>query len=186
MADLLPVLILVGASFGAILASVGLFWSWRKWTVFYRKQYWKFWSGPSREALWLTAAAFGSLFLFVHSPPVLVAGMRVVMIKARSLLEKKRRKKVISLAIFWSFIAVLATGFMVMLKESECGSYGQDMAVKNWHLICKDRPRPHDGDKPWYRVAGPYLPYSAYHWQPIGNSFNFVCCPGSNHKTGAP
>ena len=53
----------------------------------------------------------------------------------------------ISLAIFWGFIAVLAAGFMVMMmKESECGSYGQDMAVMNWHLICKDRPRPNDGD----------------------------------------
>ena len=68
------------------------------------------------------------------------------MIKARSLLEKKRRKKVISLAIFWGFIAVLAVGFMVMLKEAECGSYRQDLAVKNWHLICKDRPRPDNGD----------------------------------------
>jgi len=68
------------------------------------------------------------------------------MIKARLHLEKKRRKKAISLAIFWGFIAVLAAGFMVMMKESECGSYGQDMVVKNWHLICKDRPRPYDGD----------------------------------------
>ena len=68
------------------------------------------------------------------------------MIKAQSLFDKKRRKKTITLAIFWGWIAVLAVGFMLMKKESECGSYGQDMALKNWHLICKARPRPYDGD----------------------------------------
>jgi len=68
------------------------------------------------------------------------------MIKARSPFEKKRRKKVISLAIFWGWIAVLLFGFMMMKKEGECGSYGQDMAVKNWHLICKERPRPNDDE----------------------------------------
>ena len=68
------------------------------------------------------------------------------MIKARSLFDKKRRKKAISLAAFCGLIVVLLIGFMAMMKESECGSYGQDMAVKNWHLICKDRPRPDDGE----------------------------------------
>ena len=68
------------------------------------------------------------------------------MIKARSPFDKKRRKKAISLTIFWGWIAVLAVGFMVMKKEGECGSYGQDMAVKNWHLTCKERPQPNDGD----------------------------------------
>ena len=52
----------------------------------------------------------------------------------------------ISLAIFWGWIIVLLIGFMVMKKEGECGSYGRDLAVKNWHLICKVRPRPYDGD----------------------------------------
>ena len=68
------------------------------------------------------------------------------MIKARSPLEKERRKKTISLAIFWGWIIILLIGFMVMMKESECGSYGQDLTVKNWHLNCKDRPQPYDGD----------------------------------------
>jgi hypothetical protein len=68
------------------------------------------------------------------------------MVKVQSHLEKRRREKAISLAIFCGFIAVLVAGFMVMMKESECGSYRQDMVVKNWHLICKDRPRPYDGD----------------------------------------
>ena len=68
------------------------------------------------------------------------------MIKARSHLEKKRMKKAISLAIFWGWIVILLIGFMVMMKESECGSYRQEMVVKNWHLICKDWPRPYDGD----------------------------------------
>ena len=68
------------------------------------------------------------------------------MIKVRSHLEKKHREKAISLAIFWGWIVLLLIGFMVMKKESECGSYRQDMAVKNWHLICKERPRPYDGD----------------------------------------
>jgi len=68
------------------------------------------------------------------------------MIRARSPLDRKRRGKAISLAIFWGLIVVLLIGFLVMKKESECGSYGRDMAVKNWHLICKTRPRPFDGD----------------------------------------
>jgi hypothetical protein len=68
------------------------------------------------------------------------------MIKVRSHLEKMRRKKVISLAIFWGWIVILLIGFMVMKKEVECGSYRRDLAVKNWHLICKERPRPYDGD----------------------------------------
>jgi hypothetical protein len=67
------------------------------------------------------------------------------MIKAQSLFEKKRRKKVISLVIFWGWIAVLLIGFMIMKKEGECGSYGQDMAIKNWQLTCKERPRLDDG-----------------------------------------
>ena len=68
------------------------------------------------------------------------------MIKARSILEKRHRKEAISLAIFGGLIVVLLIGFMVMMKESECGSYRQDMAVKNWRLICVDAPQPYDGD----------------------------------------
>jgi len=67
---------------------------------------------------------------------------------ARSHLEKKRRKKAISLTIFWGWVVILLIGFMVMKKEAECGSYGRNLAVKNWHLICKARPRPYDGDYP--------------------------------------
>ena len=67
-------------------------------------------------------------------------------IRARSPLDRKRRKKAISLAVFWSWIAVLLIGFMAMKKEFECLSYGQDLAAKNWHLVCKARPRPYDGD----------------------------------------
>ena len=67
-------------------------------------------------------------------------------IRARSPLDRKRRKKAISLAVFWSWIAVLLIGFMVMKKEFECLSYGQDLAAKNWYLICKARPRPYAGD----------------------------------------
>jgi hypothetical protein len=63
-------------------------------------------------------------------------------------MEKKHRKKMISLTIFWGWIVVLLFGFLVMMKESECGSYRQDMAVKNWHLICKDRPQPYENDLP--------------------------------------
>lgn len=70
------------------------------------------------------------------------------MIKARISLDKKRRKKAISLVIFWGWIAVLLIGFMVMKKESVCGSIGQDMALENWRLICKERPRPYKGNWP--------------------------------------
>jgi hypothetical protein len=68
------------------------------------------------------------------------------MIKVRPPLEKKRIKEAISLAAFGGLIVALLIGFMVMMKESECGSYGQDMAVKNWRLICKERPRPYNDD----------------------------------------
>jgi len=44
MADLLSALLLVSASFGVVAAAVGLVWLWQKWSQFYRKQYWKFWS----------------------------------------------------------------------------------------------------------------------------------------------
>lgn len=64
------------------------------------------------------------------------------MIRVRSPLDRKRRKKAISLSIFWDFFAVMLIGIMVMKKEVECASYARDMAVKNWHLICKARPRP--------------------------------------------
>ena len=70
------------------------------------------------------------------------------MIKTRSPFDKKRRKKMISLVIFWGWIAVLLIGFMVMKKESECGSIGQEMALENWRLICKERPRPYEGGWP--------------------------------------
>jgi hypothetical protein len=47
------------------------------------------------------------------------------MIKVRPPLEKKRIKEAISLAAFGGLIVALLIGFMVMMKESECGSYGQ-------------------------------------------------------------
>jgi hypothetical protein len=42
MGDLLSALMLVSASFGVVVAVVSLIWFWRKWLLFYRKQYWKF------------------------------------------------------------------------------------------------------------------------------------------------
>jgi hypothetical protein len=49
-------------------------------------------------------------------------------------------------AAFGGLIVALLIGFMVMMKESECGSYRQDVAVKNWRLIYKEWPWPYDGD----------------------------------------
>jgi hypothetical protein len=40
------------------------------------------------------------------------------MLQARSTFDKKRRRKAISLAIFWDWIAIVLIGFMVMKKEA--------------------------------------------------------------------